>query len=138
MSAKPIPDETALRYVRIKDFLDGSTYLQNIVEDTSPQLGGNLDKNGKYIVLIITTVTTTYTVLSTDDIVICNSTTSFVATLPTAVGITGKEYDIKNINTGLITLEGDGSETIDNELNQTINQYSNITVVSDGTEWWIR
>ena len=85
----------------------------------------------------IVTVTGTYTALATDRIIICNSASDFTVTLPTAVGNTGLILDIKNKNTGKVTIEGAGSETIDLELNQAICIHNSITVVSDGTEWWV-
>ena len=40
---------TSSQFLKADGSVDSSTYLQNIVEDTTPQLGGNLDINGKYI-----------------------------------------------------------------------------------------
>ena len=70
------------------------------------------------------------------NIVNCTSNT-FTINLPTAVGIKGVEYIIKNSGSGVITLEGDGTETIDGALNFTLTQYVSVTVVSDGTNWII-
>ena len=37
-----------------------------------------------------------------------------------------------------VTIDADGSETIDDETTQTLpSQYDSIHIVSDGTEWWI-
>jgi hypothetical protein len=69
----------------------------------------------------VTVVTNTYIVLETDEIVVCNKTSAFTVTLPTAV--VGQVFIIKNINTGLVTVEGDASDTIDGELNQDLYQY---------------
>ena len=49
MAAAPIADATTVRTMRLKDFLSVGSYLENIVEDTTPQLGGDLDLNGKSI-----------------------------------------------------------------------------------------
>ena len=68
----------------------------------------------------ITVVTGTYTILSTDETVICNKTTAFTATLPPWV--VWKKLYVSNINTWVVTLEGDWSDTIDGELNQSIYQ----------------
>ena len=49
-------------------------------------------------------------------------------------------YHIKkiDISANAITVDGNGSETIDDGATAIITtQYECITVVSDGTEWWI-
>ena len=76
-----------------------------------------------------------YTLTATD--VVCLCTGTFTVTLPTAVGITGKTYYVKNVSTGTITLDGDGSETIDGETTQTLQQYDTAQVTSDGANWVI-
>jgi len=81
----------------------------------------------------ITTQTTTYTILNTDDVILCNGT--FTATLPAATG-TGKVFHIKNIGTGVITVAGNGTETIDNELTQTVNSYENLQVIDGSSGNW--
>jgi hypothetical protein len=57
--------------------------------------------------------------------------------LPTAVGITGREYSIKNTGTGTITVDGATTETIDGELTQELLQWHNMTIMSNGTNWII-
>ncbi len=83
--------------------------------------------------------TTTYTITSSDYTILCNATSAgFTVTLPTAVGITGKIYKIKKTDaTGNdVTVEGNGTETIDGQLNKLLNaQYQSISVQSDGTNW---
>ncbi len=77
-----------------------------------------------------------YTLTSLDNIIECTANT-FTITLPTAVGIAGKQYVIKNSGSGVITVDGDGSQTIDDELTQALNQYDSITIVSNNTNWII-
>ena len=62
---------------------------------------------------------------------------SFTVTLPTAVGFAGQQFVIKNSGTGMITVTGDGSETIDGATTQTLSQFSSITVLSNGTNYII-
>jgi hypothetical protein len=84
-----------------------------------------------------TTKTATYTILKGDMFIDCTAN-SFTVTLPTAVGISGRKYYIKNSGTGEITVDGDGTETIDGALTAVIsNQYETITVVSTNTNWII-
>jgi hypothetical protein len=85
----------------------------------------------------VRTVTGTATALITDRIIICNSASAFTVTLPAAADRTGHILDIKNINAGIVTVDGDSAETVDDMANQTISKYDSITVVSDGSEWWI-
>jgi len=54
--------------------------------------------------------TSTYTILDTDYFVDCSGT--FTVTLPTAVGVAGKVYVIKNSGSGSITVNTTSSQTI--------------------------
>ena len=79
---------------------------------------------------------TTYNIQNTDNIVEADGT--FTINLPTAVGITGEQFTIKNVGTGTITVDGDNTETIDGNLTAVIAvQNASITVVSNGTNWII-
>jgi hypothetical protein len=84
-----------------------------------------------------TAATTTYSISANDYVVDCTSGT-FTATLPTAVGITGRIYVVKNSGTGTITLATTSSQTIDGALTVTIaTQYASYTVMSNGANWII-
>lgn len=76
--------------------------------------------------------TSNYTLTDSDYLVECTANT-FTITLPTAVGIEGRIYNIKNTGTGTITVEG--SETIDGETTQTVSQWSNLKVMSNGANY---
>ena len=76
-----------------------------------------------------------YTAIPTDDIIECSGT--FTVTLYTAVGNTNKRITIKNAGTGLITEEGDGTETLEDELTQALPSGDSHTWVSNGTNWLI-
>jgi len=84
----------------------------------------------------IATKTSAYTLVNTDVVILGNGT--FTLTLPTAVGISGKQYRIKNIGTGTITVDGDGSETIDGATTAVLSiQDGSIDIISDGSNWRI-
>ena len=84
----------------------------------------------------IVTKTTSYTLTASDTIVLVSGTVTL--TLPTAVGITGKIYRIKNTSNGVITIATHGSETIDGETSASlIQKYETATIMSDGTNWMI-
>ncbi len=92
------------------------------------------------VTLAVTTETANYTVLITDDLVICDTSSNNVTiTLPTAVGNTGKQFYIKKISSAFrCFIDGDAAETIDEELIQVLNsKHTSVTIVSDGTNWLI-
>lgn len=101
------------------------------------------NNDGTYSVSGISSFVTAYraitanrTLDSTDHLINCTSGT-FTVTLPTAVGIQGREYIIKNSGTGTITLATTSSQTIDDETTQTLLENYCIVVVSDGSNWMI-
>jgi len=62
------------------------------------------------------------------------------ATLPTSSGLTGRQYVfIKTDSSGnSVTVDGFGSETINGSLTYVLGaQYKRVTVVSDGTNWYV-
>lgn len=85
--------------------------------------------------LTYTSTSSTYAILTTDDVVECTSGT-FTATLPTAVGVTGKAYVIKNSGTGVITIATTSAQTIDGITTKNLNnQYDAATLISNGANW---
>jgi len=80
--------------------------------------------------------TANYTADATDYLINC-TTNSFTVTLPTAVGITGRVYNIKNSGTGVITVATTSSQTIDGVTTQGVNSLDNLKVMSDGANYII-
>lgn len=79
--------------------------------------------------LKVTTVTdATYTVLASDDIVICNRATAQTITLPASSG-GGKVCMIKQIGVGLVTIARAGSDTIDGETSIALGQWATAQLV---------
>lgn len=97
-----------------------------------------LDVNGG-IALNLVSKTEAYTATTADHTIICGSgNESFTVTLPAATGVTGIIYNIKNIGTGTITIDADGTETIDGELTAILSaKYDCITIQCDGSNWHI-
>lgn len=63
---------------------------------------------------------------------------STTITLPTAIGITGKKYIIKNIGTDAVTVETTDAQTIDGASSRTIGvQWQGLILQSDGANWFI-
>lgn len=88
----------------------------------------------------IVSKTAAYTATATDDVILGDASGgAFTVTLPTAVGIPGKRYTIKRTSSSNnVTVDGDGSETIDGATTKALaTQYAAIVVVSDGTGWHI-
>ena len=81
-------------------------------------------------------VTSTYTVLNNDYTIDATSGT-FTITLPTAVGCQGRIYNIKNSGTGVITIDGNSSETIDGALTRSLVQWETLTIQSTNAGWII-
>lgn len=94
-----------------------------------------LDITNGSIVLPYATASTTYAV-KTSDYLLNFTTGTFTATLPTAVGCTGKNYILKNSGTGAITIATTSSQTIDLSSTYPLgSQNKYVHVVSDGANW---
>ena len=85
-----------------------------------------------------TSISTTLT--EQDGVLLCTAGASGITvTLPTAVGMSGRRYDIKKVDSGAgyVTIDANGSETIDGEFTQVIPfQWASLTLVSNGTNWY--
>jgi hypothetical protein len=83
--------------------------------------------------VISPSINTTMTV--NNKVALCSNTITI--TLPLASAVVTAIY-IKNIDVGVITIDGNGSETIDGALTYALtNQWDSITLVSNGTGWFI-
>ena len=85
---------------------------------------------------VTTIAATPYTVLTTDRIVTVTASNA-VITLPTAVGNTGREFNIDNASNTNITVRTTSSQTIQGQLTQTLPPNSAMTVYSTGAVWRI-
>ena len=82
-------------------------------------------------------VSATDTFSAASETINCTANT-FTVNLPTAVGIQGVTYTLVNSGAGIITLDADGTETINGSLTIDIKkQYVSRTVQSEGTNWII-
>ena len=82
-------------------------------------------------------VTATDTFAAANETINCTANT-FTVNLPTAVGIQGTVYTLVNSGTGTITLDANGTETINGSLTINLTQYISRTVQSDGANWIIK
>lgn len=73
--------------------------------------------------------------------VLCDASSNAITiNLPAAASHNGREYNVKKIDStaNTITVDGNGSETIDGSTTAIITeQYASITVQSDGSNWHI-
>ena len=90
---------------------------------------------------ITATKTTNYTISGTDVVVFADATSGNVTiTLPTASANAGYRFDIKRIdNSGnTCAVARSGTDTIDVQTSMSLDvQYTSLTVVSNGSAWYI-
>ena len=67
---------------------------------------------------------------------VVNRATAVTVNLPIATG-SGRTITIKNINTGVVTVDGNNADTIDGELTQTLSRYELINVIDYAANVWI-
>jgi hypothetical protein len=84
----------------------------------------------------VTEINANYTVGVNDYLVDVTGNTITV-TLPTAVGIEGKNYVIKNNGSGVVTVATTSSQTIDGSSSKSLKNNDSIEVISDGSNWII-
>ncbi|MES2287854.1 MAG: hypothetical protein V4547_19355 [Bacteroidota bacterium] len=120
-------------------------YAAQITADNTIQLGnpsitdvktsGTLTANG--YTTAFSSKNSAYTLTAVDDIVSVTGTTTI--TLPTAVGIPGRKYTIKNMGPATtVTVSASGAETIDGSPTKPLAlQYQYLTVLSNGANWMI-
>jgi hypothetical protein len=83
-----------------------------------------------------TGINATYTV-GVNDYLIDITGNTITVTLPTAVGVNGKNYVIKNRGTGVVTVATTSSQTIDGANSKSLNNNDGIEIISDGSNWII-
>lgn len=135
---------TAIPYIgtngnRRLDF--GTNTTRQVTIETSGNVGiGTITPNSKLhlagsFATSYVAKTANYTATLDDYTIDCTSGT-FTVTLPTAVGITGRIYVIKNSGTGTITIDTTSSQTIDGTTTKTLSvQYNSFAVQSNGSNW---
>lgn len=78
-------------------------------------------------------VSSGYQITVDDYLIECSG--SFTVTLPTAVGVEGKHYIIKNNGSLIITIATTSSQTIDGVTSMTLAAHSSIQLISTGANW---
>lgn len=140
-----VADETKLDFITVTGAVnlnnDYATSGQGALADTALQSGDNislLTNDSGYInfpsVYSYTEETGNYNISTTDYTIHCISGGQTI-TLPTAVGIQGQVFVVKNSSTGVITITG--SQTIDGYDSITTNSPQSLTLQSTNTNWII-
>jgi hypothetical protein len=108
---------------------DGNVGIGTTTPSSTFDLHGSFELN-------LVNKTANYTAAS-ETIINCTAN-SFTVTLPTAVGVDGRHYVVKNSGAGVITVATTSSQTIDGVTTKSLpTQYDKMTVVSDGANWII-
>lgn len=128
--------------IRTRDYFNNATtgaFKDNTSKAITPQMQRDFCLSTDWIRKAIVVKPTTYTLTDDDDVVLGdNALTGFTLTLPTAIGRTGKVFYIKNINFAAVTIDGNGSETIDGETTLVLSQKNQSVIISsDGANWVI-
>ena len=82
-------------------------------------------------------VSTTSTILPIDHTVFADTTSaSFTVTLPSAVGIMGKEFQFSNVGTKILTIATVSAQTINGGSTFFLpTQYTSVRLISNGSNW---
>lgn len=111
--------------------------------NTTPATGMRLDVSGTTrtigMVWGISTITTTTTLDSTHNTVICNSAGGAITVnLPAAASNTGRVYSIKRSGTNNVTIDPNSAELIDGAATKVlITNLTGVMIQCDGTGWQI-
>ena len=119
--------------VRVKDGGITNAKMADDAIDSAEIVDGAVDEVHR--TRTVASPTTTHTIAT--DIVLCNGGgAAFTATLPAAAS--GKIVMIKNVGADAITIVGNGGDTIDGAANYILyHRYETVTVVSNGSNWFI-
>lgn len=110
---------------------------------TAALLNAHLRDNLLYLystigVLAITAINHTNTpyAATTEKILLANTSGGNVqVNLPAAAGNSGRIMYIKNVGTGLLTIDGNGAETVEGEATQVLLNGDCALIVCDGSNW---
>ncbi len=85
--------------------------------------------------------TANYTITSSDTVIMADATSGNVTiTLPVASGVSGYRFFVKRTDASgnTVSVARSGSDTIDGQTSQSLAlQYTSLTIVSDGSNWYI-
>jgi len=114
---------------------DTLTHSNGFAALTLPAAVGTLALTGDPLQCPYKAQGSVYAASSSDCVINCTGT--WTLTLPTAVGVSGRFYYIKNSGAGVITVACTGGQTIDGAATQAVIAGASLTVCSDGANWLI-
>jgi len=130
--------------VNVKALSLENTNPNIILDDTTDDMlftddNTTFDSPLHHIAPEIVTITTNYTASRKNVILGIADASDIIVTLPPATDNLNKIYHIKNIGDTKKKLKvyGDNGETIDEKTKQDLKKKEAITIICDGTEWWI-
>jgi hypothetical protein len=93
---------------------------------------------GSMVLNVVTTSSNTYNFADTDCIVLANPTANQILSLPWAGLHPGRVITIKRAAAnGFTVTVSTAGENMDGSITRLLSAYESITVVSDGTNWWV-
>lgn len=114
------------------DWIDGTSGNLTVTDN----LDGTVTLKSIGAITNVTLLTDTDTLtVAQQGFVECNKATAMTVNLPTAVGNAGLSYSITSINTGTVTIDPDGTETLQGDLTFDLYEDENIQIISNGTNW---
>ena len=122
--------------------LDTISILSNWILGTSGNIVVTDNGNGTVTLSVIgsisniteITITTTITIAQ-QGVIKCNSATAIDVDLPTAIGNDGLKYSISNVNSGIVTIDPFGTETLQSDLSFDLYEDESLNIISDGANW---
>ncbi len=108
------------------------------VQSGMTKLDGILN-TGSGIILKQIAKTADYPMTTADSVILCDPTAggTFTVTLPTAVGNGGQMFTIKHIGTNNTVIVDSAGGTIDGDATKTLAVKNSMTVISNGSDWFI-
>lgn len=83
----------------------------------------------------LTTITDTGGITTAYYVVNCSKATDFTVTLPSISSSNYHLFFIKNINTGVVTIDGNSTDLIDSTETLILRQHESIIIYNNGTTW---
>jgi len=131
----------SLRFTKlwVKDIGGTGDFTCNTIVGGYFQATEYLRNDGQRLVKFAETSSSTYNVGVADHVVECNTSGgNITVNLPTLSGNLSRVLIIKKIHpSNTVTIDGAGSETIDGDTVQALNDLGCITIMADATEWRI-
>lgn len=128
-----VPDGATAGQVRLTLKANGRVGIGNSYPDSKLEINGSFGR-------AVSEISADGSVDSTHNVIKGNTSAGDVTiTLPAASNATNRIYTfIKTAAANTLTIDGDGAETINGSATLAYtNQYSRLTIVSNGTEWLI-